>query len=306
MKGCQYQLIRVLGRGTFGLVLLAHDILSKKDVAIKLCLGSKDIDLEYAKQEIKILRIVKEGGGDSFVQMLDAFKWRGHQCMVFELYKEGDLYSQVVRRMEQNERRGVIGVPRVQGYTIGQIREIAKQLLQALAFLEDTGIIHCDLKPENILIESADPSNLKVRLADLGSSLLTSELHRLPTPLYVQSRFYRAPEVLLQRKAPITAKIDMWSLGCVLAELYMSNKRNRYRALFGGSNAGEQLEQIKRMYTRYGSDMRCIEYAIGFAGEESTVENYKYIDFLTKCLTVDPELRISAKAALQHPWITDY
>lgn len=78
-------------------------------------------------------------------------------------------------------------------------------------FLHNLGIIHCDLKPENILIKSYRRCEIKV--IDLGSSCFQSD----PLSLYVQSRSYRAPEVILGLS--YDAKIDLWSLGCILGEL---------------------------------------------------------------------------------------
>jgi serine/threonine protein kinase len=136
------------------------------------------------------------------------------------------------------------------------------------------------LKPENILVES----NLKVRLGDMGSALFISDLPRFPLPLYVQSRFYRAPEVLIQRRVPITSKIDIWSLGCLVAELYMACKPEckEFIALFGGRSSSEQLEIIKRVFTRYPSNHKCVEHAIGFESEKmDAVEAHHFIDFIT-------------------------
>jgi len=90
-------------------------------------------------------------------------------------------------------------------------QRIAKQVLGALRFMHSLGLIHCDLKPENILIKSY--SRCEVKVIDLGSSCF--ETDHLCT--YVQSRSYRAPEVILG--LPYGPKIDIWSLGCILAEL---------------------------------------------------------------------------------------
>lgn len=85
------------------------------------------------------------------------------------------------------------------------------QVLRSLAFLHSLGLIHSDLKPENILMKSY--SRCLVKVIDLGSScFLTDHLSS-----YVQSRSYRAPEVILG--LPYDQKVDIWSLGCILAEL---------------------------------------------------------------------------------------
>lgn len=88
---------------------------------------------------------------------------------------------------------------------------ITRQCLEALMYLHSLGIMHCDLKPENILIKSYRRCEIKV--IDLGSSCFQTD----NLSLYVQSRSYRAPEVILG--LPYDQKIDLWSLGCILAEL---------------------------------------------------------------------------------------
>lgn len=113
------------------------------------------------------------------------------------------------------------------GLSINFIKKIGLQLVQALKTLESCDIIHCDLKPENILLMHITRPNIK--LIDLGSSCFCNK--RLYT--YIQSRFYRAPEIILG--IPYTPSIDMWSLGCVLTELYTGIP------LFPGESETDQL-----------------------------------------------------------------
>jgi serine/threonine protein kinase len=89
---------------------------------------------------------------------------------------------------------------------------IARQCLQALVYLHHLNIVHCDLKPENILLKSY--SRCEIKVIDLGSSCFMSD----NLNMYIQSRSYRSPEVILG--LPYDKKIDIWSLGCILAELY--------------------------------------------------------------------------------------
>lgn len=95
------------------------------------------------------------------------------------------------------------------------LQSITIQCLEALRFLHGLGLIHCDLKPENILVKSY--SRCEVKVIDLGSSCFETD-HLCS---YVQSRSYRAPEVILG--LPYGKKIDIWSLGCILAELCTGN-----------------------------------------------------------------------------------
>lgn len=97
-------------------------------------------------------------------------------------------------------------------FTLGNIRSIMRQVLGALSFLHTLNIVHCDLKPENILMQSY--SRCEVKVIDLGSSCFTTD----HLTSYVQSRSYRAPEVILG--ARYDTRIDVWSLGCIAAELW--------------------------------------------------------------------------------------
>ena len=97
-------------------------------------------------------------------------------------------------------------------FTIPRLKLITRQVLEALQFVHSLDLIHCDIKPENIVIKSF--SRCEVKLIDFGSSCFTTD--HLTT--YIQSRSYRAPEVIIGH--PYDGRIDLWSVGCVLAEMH--------------------------------------------------------------------------------------
>lgn len=110
--------------------------------------------------------------------MLDEFYFRDHHCFVFEL-----LHKDLFEHLKEND---FIGFP------TSKIKYIAVQILDALSFLEGNKLIHCDLKPENILL--CDENCQKLKLVDYGSGcFIENQIYT-----YVQSRFYRAPEVILR------------------------------------------------------------------------------------------------------------
>jgi dual specificity tyrosine-phosphorylation-regulated kinase 2/3/4 len=109
----------------------------------------------------------------------------------------------------------------------------AYQILTSLKLLSEHNVIHCDLKPENILLKQPDRSG--IRVIDYGSSCYVNE----KVYTYIQSRFYRAPEVILGLDYGLP--IDMWSTGCILAELYTG------RPLFPGENEPDQLACIMQL-----------------------------------------------------------
>merc|ERR1711939_359798 len=119
----------------------------------------------------------------------------------------------------------VLSLSQFRGVSLNLVRKFARQLLQSLNFLQrkDVDIIHCDLKPENVLL--CDPSTHgQLKVIDFGSSCMShKQLHK-----YIQSRWYRAPEVLLGIEYGV--EVDIWSVACILAELHTG------RPLFPGGH----------------------------------------------------------------------
>ncbi|XP_022990536.1 dual specificity tyrosine-phosphorylation-regulated kinase 3-like isoform X4 [Cucurbita maxima] len=197
------------------------------------------------------------------------------------------------------------------------VRFIARQCLEALEFLHHLGIIHCDLKPENILMKSYKRCEIKV--IDLGSSCFRSD----NLCLYVQSRSYRAPEVMLGLS--YDPKIDLWSLGCILAELWSGEVLfpneavvmilARMIGLFGPINTEMLLNgQETHKYFTEENDLYYMNEETDqmelIIPEETSLEDHLqvfdsgFVDFLSNLLEIDPERRPTAKEALAHPWFS--
>lgn len=136
------------------------------------------------------------------LRLFDYFYHKEHLFIVTELLRD-NLYE-FYRFNRDNEDKPY--------FTIGRLQKITQQILIALEYIHSLHLIHCDLKPENILIKSY--SKCQVKVIDFGSSCFIHD----HLSSYVQSRSYRAPEVILGCKYDY--KIDMWSLGCILAELF--------------------------------------------------------------------------------------
>lgn len=196
------------------------------------------------------------------------------------------------------------------------IRRIAHSILKCLIVLHKERIIHCDLKPENILIRQKGNSSIKV--IDFGSSCY--EHQRVYT--YIQSRFYRSPEVILGH--PYSMAIDMWSFGCILAELYTGYP------LFPGENEVEQLACImeviglppidfiesahrRRLFFDSKNNPRCITNSKGRKRKPGTKDLHiaarsndpVFLDFLRRCLEWDPSMRMVPEDAMNHEWIAE-
>lgn len=202
-------------------------------------------------------------------------------------------------------------------FTMPRIQSIAIQCLEALQFLHNLGLIHCDLKPENILVKSY--SRCEVKVIDLGSSCFETD-HLCP---YVQSRSYRAPEVILG--LPYDKRIDIWSLGCILAELCSGNVlfENESSAtllarIIGtvGPIEAEMLDMGRDTHKYFTKDYVLYEQnkdtnRVEFLMPKKTslrhllsMGDEGFIDFVSYLLEINPKKRPTASEALQHPWLS--
>ena len=218
----RYRLIKVIGSGSFGQVVKAIDTQQGNvEVAIKV-IKSIPAFHQQAKMEVELLEYLNGlgnvevaingscGGMDPNIVHLKAhFVHKGHMCLVFELLSY-NLYD-------------LLRLTKFRGVSLNLVRKFAKQIIASLMVLAQSNIIHCDLKPENILLRH--PKRSAIKLIDFGSSCRDS---KGPVYTYIQSRYYRAPEVILGTRYGMA--IDMWSLGCTLIEMHTGEP------LFGGAN----------------------------------------------------------------------
>lgn len=216
----RYEIDSLIGKGSFGQVVKAFDHEEQTQVAIKIIKNKKPF-LNQAQIEVRLLEMMNKADTDNkyyIVKLKRHFMWRNHLCLVFELLSY-NLYD----LLRNTNFRGV---------SLNLTRKFAQQLCTALMFLStpELNIIHCDLKPENILL--CNPKRSAIKIVDFGSSCqLGQRIYQ-----YIQSRFYRSPEVLLG--IPYDLAIDMWSLGCILVEMHTGEP------LFSGANEVDQMNKI--------------------------------------------------------------
>ncbi|XP_075880520.1 dual specificity tyrosine-phosphorylation-regulated kinase 3 isoform X2 [Nelusetta ayraudi] len=315
----RYEFLKIIGKGSFGQVAKVYDHKLQQHLALKMVRNEKRFHRQ-AQEEIRILEHLRKqdrNGTMNVVHMLENFTFRNHICMTFELLSM-NLYELIKRN-------------KFQGFSLPLVRKFAHSILQCLEALNRHRIIHCDLKPENILLKQQGRSGIKV--IDFGSSCF--EHQRVYT--YIQSRFYRAPEVILGSRYGLP--IDMWSFGCILAELLTGYP------LFPGEDEGDQLacvmellgmppqkvlEQAKRAknfinskgHPRYCGASTLPTGATVLTGARSRrgkmrgppgskewgaalkgCEDAAFTDFIKKCLDWDPSTRLTPSQALRHPWL---
>lgn len=215
----KYLVLDILGQGTFGQVVKCQNILTKEIVAVKVVKSRMEY-LNQSVSEAKILEILNQQidpyNKHHFLRLHDTFVHKNHLCLAFEL-----LSSNLYEILKQN---------RFHGLNLSIIKTFSRQLLDSLSVLKCAKIVHCDLKPENILL--AKPDKPEIKVIDFGSSC--EERKTLYT--YIQSRFYRSPEVILG--IPYSTSIDMWSFGCIVAELFLGIP------VFPGASEFNQITRI--------------------------------------------------------------
>jgi serine/threonine protein kinase len=176
-------------------------------VCLKIIENNKDY-VDQSIDEIKLLRYINANGDpdeNNFLRLYDYFYHKEHLFIVTEILKD-NLYDFYKYTNENNLENY---------FTLNRLKIVTKQVLSCIGFIHSLKLIHCDLKPENILIKSI--TEVSVKVIDFGSSCFIHD----HLSSYIQSRSYRAPEVILGCKYDY--KIDIWSLGCILAELYTGN-----------------------------------------------------------------------------------
>ncbi|OHT09035.1 CMGC family protein kinase [Tritrichomonas foetus] len=287
-KGHTYRIIKKLGYGQFGQVFQVievfqnhqrsspssnrneQDALTNISYALKISKSLPKIRqhiekeasiFRYIQQESRFSNNVANRGHsdinannsnsqeyDNFVHLYDTFTYNGHFCMLQELLSFD--FHQIMMRHN------------FKGLKIALVQTTARQLLESLVVLKNLGIVHGDIKPENILL--SDGFSDSVKIIDFGSAWVQPTTNSSPNsknsnnpnnnskenknpPFYIQSRYYRAPEVVL--RLPYGPSIDIWSLGCLLFELFIG------LPLFPGQNEINLLQLIVESFGQIPPEM---------------------------------------------------
>jgi cyclin-dependent kinase 7 len=276
---------RTLGEGTFGVVHEARVRATDARVAIKkIRLGKLKEGVNFtAIREIKLLQEIEH---EHVIALVDVFAHKKNLHLVFE-YCGGDL-EMVIR-------------DKTAPLAAGEVKSYAAMTLKAVAHCHERWVLHRDLKPNNLLIAP----NGCLKLADFGLARVFGSPDRRFTH-QVFARWYRAPELLLGSKT-YGPGVDVWAVGCVLAELMLR------RPYFAGSS---DIDQLGKVYAALGTPTETnwpgvsalpdfIEFVyVPPPNLRDTFPNEtdEALDLLRKMLEYDPNKRISAARALEHPY----
>lgn len=290
-----YDAQRLIGHGSFGAVFLAKVVETDELVAIKKVLQDK----RFKNRELQIMRLLAKQPHPFIVQLKHHFVSKGS--------KSDDVYLNLVLEFVPETIYSITKYfnRRKESIPIFSVKLYMYQLARALGHIHGMGICHRDIKPHNLLV---DPMRQVLKLCDFGSAkaFVAGE----PNVAYICSRFYRAPELIFG-STDYTTAIDVWSQGCVFAELLIGSP------IFPGSSGVDQLvEIIKVLGTPAKDELKSMNpnyqefkfpqiraYPWGSIFKASTPP--ESIDLIGKLLAYVPVQRLTAIEACTHPFFDE-
>ncbi|KAM0903424.1 hypothetical protein ACQ4PT_018648 [Festuca glaucescens] len=286
-----YKAERIVGSGSFGIVFQAKCLETGEAVAIKKVIQ----DPRYKSRELQLMRSINH---PNIVCLKHCF---------FSTTSRDELYLNIVMEFVPETLYRVLKhySNAKQGMPLIYVKLYMYQIFRGLAYIHTVGVCHRDLKPQNVLV---DPLTHQVKICDFGSAkvLVKGE----PNISYICSRYYRAPELIFGA-TEYTTSIDIWSGGCVLAELLLG------QPLFPGDTAVDQLvEIIKVLGTPTREEIRCMnpnytEFRFPQIKAHPWHKVFhkrmppEAIDLASRLLQYSPSLRCTALDACAHPFFDE-
>ncbi|SBS87284.1 mitogen-activated protein kinase 1, putative [Plasmodium ovale] len=294
----KYEIIKKIGKGAYGIVFKGRCKKNKKIVAVKKIYGAFQNATDAQRTFREIMFLHQLNGHDNIIKLIDVMKAKNDNdiYLIFN-YMETDLHE-VIRAdiLEEIHKKYII-----------------YQLLRALKYIHSGLLLHRDIKPSNILVNS----ECHIKVGDFGlARSISNEINENKIPVltdYVATRWYRAPEILLG-STNYTEGVDMWSLGCIMAELLTG------KPIFRGNSTLNQLEKIIEMIGK--PDQKDLD-DIKSPFAETIISSFVFmkkrnffdvfhkasndsIDLLQKLLQFNPTKRISAENALKHKYVEQF
>lgn len=315
----RFQVRSLCGKGTYGTVWACHDAVDKRLVAVKVARATPTSWVR-ARHEGEVLQALQHADPHfhhNCVTLRSCFDFRKHHCLVFDL-----LAVSMYDFMKGNH---------FQPLPATHLWSVAKQLLEAVAFLHQQGIAHSDLKPENILLEntqdiswrSTSPDTMirvlrhtEIQVTDFGSAVFSDEFHTEP----MSTVYYRAPEILLDLGRSCAA--DLWSIGCILLELHTGapvfdpasdlDHMAQIEAVLGRIRDEDMAAYVRDTHPEwYNAEGHLIISSyrpqlpdLIARPEEYGSYEYALLQLVSCLLRWDPARRISAQDALQLPFFS--
>ena len=292
----KFSVVSIIGHGTFGVVYRAKDEKTGEIFAIKRVFQDK----KYKNRELDIL---KELNHPNIIRLKHFFYTKGE--------KEGnepEIFLNCVMDYLPQTLSRILSINYQSRKQLDPFiaKLYAYQMLLSIKYIHSIGITHRDIKPQNILVDQK--TNI-IKLCDFGSAKKLIQGQK--SLAYICSRYYRAPELIFGA-TNYDSQIDVWSMGCVIAELVLG------RPLFPGSSPSDQLvEIIKILGTPTKEDILSMNPqfqeqkfpAIKPTPWEKVFRNRKipkhFIDLISKLLVFNPTVRLTAQKALEHTYFDE-
>ncbi|OMJ77134.1 hypothetical protein SteCoe_23361 [Stentor coeruleus] len=291
----KYTIISKLGKGQYGIVWKAIENKSQETVAIKKVLDAFQ-NSTYAQSMFREIMFLQELSHENIIRLLNVIRAENDKDIYLVVeFMDTDLHTAV---------RGNILEPIHKKYIIYQV-------FRALKYMHSGLVIHRDLKPANVLLNS----ECLIKVTDFGMARSISAQREGLNPLltdYIASRWYRAPEVLLGA-SNYSKAIDMWSVGCILAEIISG------KVLFPGTSTLNQLDRIMEVTGRpTNEDLTDIPPSMISMLENLNANKNRdlsillgttdtdALDLVSKLLQFNPRKRLTAEEALEHPYVSDF
>ena len=289
LKEGKFTALSIIGKGTFGIVYRAKKNQDDEILAIKRVFQDK----RYHNRELQILKELKH---PNTICLRHYFYTYGEK-------KDSEIYLNCVTDYLPQTLSRILSINYQSRKQLDPFisKLYAYQMLLSIKYIHSIGITHRDIKPQNILVDQK--TNI-IKLCDFGSAKKLIQGHK--SIAYICSRYYRAPELIFG-STNYDSQIDVWSMGCVIAELVLG------RPLFPGDTPSDQLvEIIKILGTPTKDDI--ISMNPQFKEQkfppikptpwEKVFKNRKipehFIDLISKLLVYNPKVRLSAEKALEH------
>lgn len=292
----RYRLMKVMGHGAYGVVISAQDKNTGQEYAIKKCHNVFDY-LEDAKRILREMKLMRTFDHPNVIRMVDLIPPEGSGSFD-DIYIVQDLMDTDLRRIIESS----------QSLSMDHIRYFVCQILRGLRYLHSANVIHRDLKPENILARH----DCRLKICDFGLSKVHLEEENTHTQ-YVTTRWYRAPEIMLN-VVNYTKSIDVWSTGCIFAELLTRDPilkgkdyRSQLKATFDmlGTPTNSELDIITsvgaRRFVEGLPPTKCKDFGELFPKYAHEKEG---LDLMRAMLSTYHPTRISIDDALGHPFIS--
>lgn len=263
-----------LGRGHYGVVFKGRSRATGKQVAIKRInkRSTEKKQMQMIEREVRCMQMINDSPHPNIVRMHDLYEDAKYFWLVMEMCGGGELFDAIVARGKFSERES---------------RQIMHAILQSVGHMHSQGIVHRDLKPENILIDfSAEGATTSIKMIDFGLARPDSRptLMQRPNLTRFKSRvgtpYYIAPEVI---RKDYSTSCDEWSCGVILYILLCGFPP------FNGATDADIFKRVKK-----GS--------FNFPDPEWRHISSSAKHLICKLLDKDPSKRITAQAALQHPF----